>query len=343
MTANTLFTSIICSDSRKIKLKKQIADVILTSPPYWKKRNYGNKNQIGLENTLEEYIGNLLLAVKSWKKALKPTGSLFINIGDTYSNGNLIDVSGLLISRLQKKKWILRNKIVWEKPNSTPHSAKNRLATRYEYILHFTLSREYYYDLEAFKEKYKSITNVWKISPAQHRGEHLAPFPEELVERILTLTCPLKICPNCNTIFRRVVENTAELDPDRPQARRAMEIAKESNLSQEHIAAIQAVGISDAGKAQRIQTGAGKNNLEIQKLALEAKKILGGYFREFTFAKKRTVGWTGCDCNFKTVPGLVLDPFVGSGTTLRVADSLGYSSIGIDMKFYPELKRLFTI
>jgi len=109
-----------------------------------------------------------------------------------------------------------------------------------------------------------------------------------------------------------------------------MELAKEHGLTAAHIAAIQATGISDAGKALRVQTGTGKNAATVRRLADEAKKVLGGYFREFTFARKRTSGWTSCECDGPYRPGVVLDPFKGTGTTLRVASKLARSAIGVD-------------
>jgi hypothetical protein len=109
-----------------------------------------------------------------------------------------------------------------------------------------------------------------------------------------------------------------------------MELAKFHKLTPAHIAAIQATGISDAGKALIIQTGTGKNAAHIKRLAEEAKKALGGYFREFTFARKKAIGWTECECKGPYRPGVVLDPFMGTGTTLRVASALARSAIGVD-------------
>ena len=109
-----------------------------------------------------------------------------------------------------------------------------------------------------------------------------------------------------------------------------MELAKEHGLTPEHIRAIQAFGVSDVGKATKFQNGTGRNTLEVQRLAAEAKTALGGYFREFTFAKKRTVGWT--DCGHGTpARGVVLDPFAGTGTTLKTAIEEGRDAIGVDL------------
>jgi hypothetical protein len=110
-----------------------------------------------------------------------------------------------------------------------------------------------------------------------------------------------------------------------------MELAKEGGLTSEHIAAIQAFGVSDVGKARQTQSGTDRNSAEVQVLAAEAKKVLNGYFREFTFALKKTVGWSACDCRKRFLPGVVLDPFMGTGTTLRVAMEMGRAAVGVDL------------
>jgi hypothetical protein len=109
-----------------------------------------------------------------------------------------------------------------------------------------------------------------------------------------------------------------------------MELAREAGLTDAHIAAIQATGVSDAGKALRVQNGTGRNAAPVKKLAAEAKAALGGYFREFTFARKETEGWTDCG-HGQPARGVVLDPFVGTGTTLKVAERLGRDSVGVDL------------
>lgn len=329
------FSKRIEADARSIPLADASVDMIVTSPPYWLKRDYGVSGQIGQESTAQEFVDNLVDCMKEWRRVLQPWGSIFINIGDTYHNGSLAATPSRLEISAQDDGWILRNRIIWAKEAGMPDPAKDRLKNRHEHILHFTPKRRgYYYDQFGYATKYGNGTgpsDVWKIGMRRDVSRHLAPFPEELVDRAITLACPHQVCPTCHEPRKRIVERTAQLDPSRPQAKRAMELAKEARLTAEHIAAIQATGISDAGKAMKTQTGTGRNAEHVQKLAREAKEALGGYFREFTFAKRVTVGWSNCSCGVAYRPGIVLDPFMGTGTTLRAAAAVGRSAVGVDL------------
>lgn len=323
----------IQADARAIPLDGPLADVVVTSPPYWRKRDYNFAGQIGQEATPKEFAATMVDCLREWRRLLAPHGSVFVNLGDTYHKKSLAGVPGRVEAAAADDGWRLRNRIIWAKEGGMPEPAKNRLANRHEYILHFTRDGDYYYDTFAYAERFgngSTPSDVWNIALQRSMGSHLAPFPEELVERAVTLACPLMVCNACGKPRQRIIARTAELDPSRPQAVRAMALAKEHGLTPRHIAAIQATGISDAGKALRVQTGTGRNAPSVQVLAAEAKKVLGGYFREFTFAKKKTVGWSDCGCNAGFRPGLVLDPFKGTGTTLRVAQKMNRSAIGID-------------
>lgn len=323
----------IQADARSIPLPASSVDLVVTSPPYWRKRDYGFPGQIGQEETPREFAQTIVDCMREWRRLLVPHGSVFINVGDSYFNKSLAGVPGRVEAAACDDGWVLRNRIIWAKEGGMPEPAKNRLANRHEYILHFTPRSSYYYDAVGYADHFGNGStpgDVWTIPLQRNMGSHLAPFPEELVERVIRLACPEFVCSKCHKPRERIIQRTAELDPQRPQAARAMALAREHNLSDAHIAAIQATGISDAGKALKVQTGTGRNTLEVRKLAAEAKLVLGGYFREFTFAKKATVGWTDCGCGSAFRPGVVLDPFKGTGTSLRVAASLGRSAIGVD-------------
>ena len=327
-------------DARHVPLKPGEADMVITSPPYWLKRDYGVEGQIGQEATAEGFVGSLIDCMENWKTVLPKWGSVFINIGDTYHNGSLANTPGRLELAAAAHGWTVRNRIIWIKDAGMPDPAKDRLKSRHEYIIHFTMQRrDYYYDQWGYAEKYGNGTgpsDVWQIGLRRDTSDHLAPYPVELVDRILTLACPEQVCTCCGKPRRRIVKRTGELDETRPQAKRAVELAKMHGLTDAHIAAIQATGISDAGKALRVQTGTGRNSEAVKKLAAEAKQALGGYFREFTFAKRKSVGWTDCGCDGPFRPGIVLDPFSGTGSTLRAATAAGRSSIGVDLANIPE-------
>lgn len=319
-------------DARRTGLPDNSVDLIVTSPPYWNKRDYGHSDQIGQEPNEEAYVESIMDCLEEWRRVLRPHGSVFLNVGDTYHNKSLLGIPGQIEWRA-KKNWLIRNRIIWAKETGMPDPVKNRLANRHEYVIHLTYKPNYYYDLVGYSEEFGNGANpgdVWTINPERNMGAHLAPYPRELVRRAIFLAAPQQVCATCHVPRRRHVERTAELDPSRPQARRAMELAKEKGLTPEHIRAVQAFGVSDVGKATKFQSGTGRNTLEVQRLAAEAKAALGGYFREFTFAKKRTVGWT--DCGHGT-PGraVVLDPFAGTGTTLKAATEEGRDAIGVDL------------
>jgi DNA modification methylase len=321
-------------DARKTGLPDDSIDLIVTSPPYWNKRDYGHSDQIGQEATPEAYVNAMLECLEEWKRVLRPHGSVFLNVGDTYFNKSLLGIPGRIEwDAVSSGGWLVRNRVIWAKEAGMPDPVKNRLANRHEYVIHLTYKPDYYYDLVGYSESVGNGANpgdVWTINPERNMGEHLAPYPRELVRRAIMLAAPLQICATCNVPRRRVVERTAELDPSRPQAKRAMELAKQHKLTPEHIRAIQAFGVSDVGKATKFQNGTGRNSAEVQRLAAEAKAVLGGYFREFTFAKKRTVGWT--DCGHATPGrGVVLDPFAGTGTTLKTAIEEDRDAVGVDL------------
>lgn len=326
-------STVVTGDARDTGLPDNSVDLIVTSPPYWQKRDYSHPDQLGQESTPRAYVEALMECFDEWKRVLRPTGSVFLNIGDTYHKRSLMGIPGLVEFGAVERGWLIRNRIIWAKDTGMPEPAKNRLANRHEYFIHLTLKPHYFYDLVRYANEMGNGANpgdVWRINPERNMGKHLAPYPKELVRRAILLGCPTQTCGVCGRPRVRVLERTDQLDPSRPQARRAMELARQHGLTKEHIRAVQATGVSDVGKATQYQNGTGRNSASVQKLAAEAKQALGGYFREFTFAKKETVGWTDCGHNAPR-RGVVLDPFVGTGTTLEVANAMGVDAVGVDL------------
>ncbi len=118
---------------------------IFTSPPYWNKRKYCEKGGLGNEKTSKEFVKNLSQHLTDCKRVLNDKGSFFLNLGDTFYNGNLQNIPHKVVIRLQRKGWILRNTIIWAKTNPKPSSSKSNLTPSYEFIFHLTKSINYNY------------------------------------------------------------------------------------------------------------------------------------------------------------------------------------------------------
>ena len=153
----------------------------VTSPPYWGLRDYGHRTQIGAEQTVAEYIHSLVLVFREVRRTLRDDGTLWLNIGDSYTSGNrtwrdpdkknpargmsyraptpeglkpkdLIGVPWRLAFALQADGWYLRADIVWSKPNTMPESVKDRPTRAHEYVFLLTKSLRYFYDEKVIEE-----------------------------------------------------------------------------------------------------------------------------------------------------------------------------------------------
>lgn len=263
-TSTRRTTQVITGDARSISLDDASVDLVVTSPPYWQKRDYGVRDQIGQESTPQDYVDSIMECLTEWGRLLRPTGSVFLNVGDSFHKRSLVGIPGRLEAAAIDDGWIVRNRIIWAKAGGMPEAVKNRLASRHEYVIHLVRQDDYYYNLLDYANDVGNGTNpgdVWQFKLERNMGEHLAPFPSEIARRAILLACPEAICVDCATPRRPIVERTTELNMDRPQARRAVELAEAAGLTDEHIRAIQATGVSDAGKALRTQTGTGRNRV----------------------------------------------------------------------------------
>ncbi len=169
------------------RLADQSINTCITSPPYWGLRNYQEDKQLGMEDTPEEFISNLVDVFREVKRVLRDDGTVWLNLGDTYCGtghkGNYTDpkhkegrngqkialnnkIDGLkskdlvgipwrVALALQQDGWYLRQDIIWHKPNTMPESVKDRCTKAHEYIFLLSKNKKYYYDYEAIKEDAK--------------------------------------------------------------------------------------------------------------------------------------------------------------------------------------------
>lgn len=149
-------------------MPKNSVDCIITSPPYWGHRLY-NGGGIGLENTYNEYIENLLQITNELYRVLKPTGSFWLNIGDTYRNKKLQGIPWrVAISLMDKQNWVLRNSVIWNKHKGGLDSSKDKLRNLHENIFHFVKDeKSYFYDTSKIRsDARKSIVKNGSVISA---------------------------------------------------------------------------------------------------------------------------------------------------------------------------------
>jgi DNA modification methylase len=131
-------------------------DCVITSPPYWRQRNYGVAGQIGWEKRPEEYAKEIANVFRLLWNKLKNTATVFLNIGYKYEKEEFLLIPELVAWEMKKVGYVLKNKIIWHKPNAMPTSARNRLNNTYEAVLFFVknVGKEvYYFNLEEVGEK----------------------------------------------------------------------------------------------------------------------------------------------------------------------------------------------
>jgi len=179
------------------KLKEIESDSIqcvVTSPPYWGLRDYGTDDQLGLEETPEEYVENMVKVFRGVKRVLKDDGTCWLNLGDSYARtpNSQVSQSGLCATKNDDKKyeyshkknygdiikpkdlvgipwrvafalqadgWYLRQDIIWHKPNPMPESVTDRCTKSHEYIFLLSKSAKYFYDNDAIAEKTLTMDN----------------------------------------------------------------------------------------------------------------------------------------------------------------------------------------
>lgn len=279
-------------------------DCVVTSPPYWTLRDYGVKEQIGLESSIEEYLDKLILVFDEVKRVLKPEGTCWVNFGDTYANktksghrnkpqGNMYDslTKRATIPKLKttlsippkslclipsrfaigmiERGWILRNEIIWHKPNAMPQSVSDRFTVDFEKVFFFVKQRKYY-----FRQQFEPLKS-----------------PERLERRLL--------------------------DPDKKHKRAP---SYWYSLRPE---------ISE--KARRKMIEKGKNKRCVWRIG--TVNFPGNHYAAFPPRLVETPIIAGSPPG-----GIVLDPFLGSGTTALVAKKRRRNFVGIELN--PEYVKL---
>ena len=153
-------SKIVCGDARTAmrQLPDACVNTVVTSPPYYRQRDYDDKRQVGDEKTPDDYVRSLVTIMEECSRVLKDDGTLWLNLGDKYVNKTLLGMPWRVALALSDSGWHLRSDVIWHKPNAMPHPVSTRPTTDHEYVFLFSKSKDYYYDADAIREPHVTFS-----------------------------------------------------------------------------------------------------------------------------------------------------------------------------------------
>lgn len=325
---------LIQADARSIPLRDGCVQCVVTSPPYFGLRDYGIRQQIGLESTPDAYVEALVGVFREVRRVLVDDGTCWLNLGDSYAGGgnnrgnnsplfakqasnrgaigqcadhaalcqhglkakDLLGTPWRVAFALQADGWYLRSDVIWAKPNPMPESVTDRPTRSHEYLFLLTKSERYYYDAAAIREPYAASTLTQFERP--YTGEGMKEYAAAGVQ-------------NPSDIKRRITD-------------------KQRGHSRRH------AGFNDRWDAmpkdEQQQNGANKRSV----WTIPTQPYAGAHFATMPEALAEP-----CILAGSRMGDLVLDPFSGSGTVLAVCERTSRRSVGLDLN--PDYHQLATI
>jgi DNA modification methylase len=295
-------------------------DFCMTSPPYWGKREYNNGG-LGLEAKLEDYIERLLEIFAEVKRVLKPSGSFWLNLGDSYNEKNLLAIPWrIAIALMDRQNWILRNDVVWNKLKG-PDNSLDKLRNVHEYLFHFVKdAKNYYYDVGAIRAKpgqtqvrNGAIVTATGVTGVRYKGQielSTALSAEEKQNAFNALNNMLgRLQAGEIADFRMVIRNQQRVTHSESEklSGRAKELAQK-------------------GFYFLLYHPDGSKPGDVWEILPEDTTKRGSHYAAYPEDLCRIPILATCPEN-----GSVLDPFCGTATTNLVAFKLGRKSIGIDI------------
>ncbi|HET6910678.1 MAG TPA: site-specific DNA-methyltransferase [Mycobacteriales bacterium] len=298
------------------RLPEGSVDMVLTSPPYFRLRDYGQPGQLGLERHVDDWVATLAELAGQVRRVLVPSGTFWINLGDTYathpSQGaarkSLMLAPERLALALVADGWRLRNKIVWHKPNRMPTSARDRLASSWEALYVFAKQPSYFFDLDAI------------------RRPHTSTPPRPKVTRPAT-AAPRESWRGPNGAGASGLASLkARGLAGHPLGKNPGDVwtIPSSNYRGGHHATFPLRLAELAIRAGCPEARCSRCPQPWRRPVLRSVTDLGRTALRGALAAQ-------CDCGVPPEPGLVLDPFIGAGTTALAARSTGRDWLGIEL------------
>ncbi|MFV0318359.1 MAG: DNA-methyltransferase [Microthrixaceae bacterium] len=297
-------------------------DCLVSSPPYFRLRNYQHANQLGLEATVRQWVTNLADVLDDLTRVLTPLATVWLNVGDSYSRHassgappkSLVLAPEHLVVELVRRGWIARNKVVWAKTNPMPTSVRDRLACTWEPIYLLTRSGRYHFDLDAIRVPHRTARTRRTKRPKR------AP----------------RVVPEWQGPLAGKNDGLDRMKADgRPGHARGKNPGDVWSIATSSYRGAHFATFPEQLVERPILAGC-------------PPKICTNCGAPWRQAAGRIVGHlavTGeleaaCGCGAPWRRGVVLDPFIGSGTTAVVAERLGRDWIGIDLNAdFAELAR----
>lgn len=331
---------------------------VVTSPPYYGLRDYSATGQIGLEDTPAAYVERLVAVFREIRRVLHPSGVAFCNLGDSYAGGgphhgdknigsigaqkngaragamdkinlpglkpkDLIGIPWRVAFALQADGWYLRSDIIWHKPNPMPESVTDRPTKAHEYVFLLTKSERYWYDADAAAEQ-----SIWQ--PGSREDKPRGSFDGKYDNG--------EFAGSFRAIRATRNRRTVWTVPTEPRPFQHYAMFPQALIEPMILASCPAQVCAVCGapyervveQQRRRSNGAQTGGTERVTLGMTEH------------VRRTTIGWRAtCSCHAAgTRPGIVYDPFMGSGTTALVAQRLGRHYIGTDLNLeYVELAR----
>lgn len=203
---------------------------IVTSPPYWKLRDYGHQDQLGLEEDVRAFVSRLVGVFEEARRVLRPDGVTWLNLGDTYAGEggggqgksgqrvtrttprfprkispglkpkDLVGVPWRVALALQDAGWWLRSEVIWHKPNPIPESVTSRPTRAHEHLFLLANGHDHFFDAAPLREPARgrrpgdvgdrSGRSIWTIPVVPSDKRHPAPWPPRLARRCVLSACP---------------------------------------------------------------------------------------------------------------------------------------------------------